>query len=168
MGFFDFFRRSDRRPNPPKPTGPKVEVIDYYSAITFLGQTSYYIYEAPRFSVSGQPQYWTWQPEEFVNAAPGTWQANWNAMYPVFRPYYGMALRGGVDKALLRQIYETVEGHSADEGAVLVNVMNENGLAIRIENGQLVAVRMNSNGTTSRMALTNLAWPDAPTSVRTL
>jgi hypothetical protein len=167
MGFFDMFRR--RPHNPPKPTGPVITAPpDYYAAISFLNQTSYYIYEAPRFSVSGQPQSWTWQPEEFVNAQPGTWQANWNAMYPVFRPFYGMALRGGVDKALLRQIYEVKENHSAEEGATLVNVMHENGLTIRIENGQLVAVRMNSNGTSSRMLLTNLAWPDAPSSVRQL
>ena len=90
--------------------------------------------------MSGQPQDWSWSPKQ-LQALPGDWTGNWNALPPTFRVFYGKALSGGASASLLRQIYEQLEGHSTQAGAELVNVMNENGLVTRIEGGQLVAVQ---------------------------
>ena len=128
-----------------------------------LGQTSFDVYNAPLNSISGQVQNWSWQPRNIKNAQDNTWQANWNALPVVLRPYYGMALQGGVSKQLLREIYEKLEGHSPREGAYLVNVMTENGAYYRIENGQLIFLKKNSDGTMNRTVLANLAWPNAET-----
>lgn len=133
--------------------------------LNVLGQNNFDIYNAPAISNSGSPQSWSWQPRIIKNAQDNTWQANWNALPVVLRPYYGMALCGGVSKQLLRDIYEKLEGHSPQEGANLVNVMNENGVYCRIENGQLVFLKKNSNGTMNRTVLANLAWPNAETKV---
>jgi hypothetical protein len=167
MGMFDFFRRQDRRPNPPRPTGPVSPPVDQVEALAVLGQSSFDVYHAPLLSTSGQPQDWSWSPKPLF-AVPGEWGANWNSMPPVFRVYYGKALAGGASASLLRQIYEQLEGHSSQAGAELVNVTQENGLVMRIEGGQLVAVRMNSNGTQTRTVLATLLYPNAPTRVTRL
>jgi hypothetical protein len=165
MGMFDFFRR--RPPTPPRPTGPVSPPVDQVSALAALGQSSFDVYYAPLLSVSGQPQDWSWSPKQ-LQAAPGDWTGNWNALPPCLRVYYGKALAGGASASLLRQIYEQMEGHSTQAGAELVNVMNENGLVTRIEGGQLVAVRMNANGTQTRTVLASLLYPDATTRVTRL
>jgi hypothetical protein len=167
MGMFDFLRRPDRRPNPPKPTGPVAPPVDQVEALAALGQSSFDTYYAPALSVSGQPQDWSWSPKTMF-AVPGEWGANWNSLPPVFRVYYGKALAGGASAALLRQIYEQLEGHSSQEGANLVNVTTENGLVARIEGGQLVALRMNPGGVQTRTVLATLLYPDAPTKVTRL
>jgi hypothetical protein len=166
MGFFDFFRR--RPPTPPKPTGGREEPVGINTALAVLDQQAIDIYYAPQYSVSGQPQNWSWRPEPITNAQPGSWHANWNALYPFMRPYYGLALAGGADHSLLRLIYEDLEGHTPAEGADLVNKMHENGRVMRIENGQLVNIKKNSNGSTTRTVVANLAYPEAPTSARRL
>jgi hypothetical protein len=163
MGLFD--RRKKRPEAPPQPTEAVKAVSIYTAPPSTVGQSSLDIYAAPAFSVSGQPQNWSWKPKAIPNAKDNTWQANWNAMPPLYRPFYGMALQGGVSKQLLREIYETLEGHTPNEGANLVNVMHENGVYCRIENGELVYLTKNSNGTMNRAVLVTLLWPNAETSV---
>ena len=164
MGFMSFFRNPFQRTQPTPKSQVVVEraPVDLQKAFNVTNQSSFDTYWAPIMSVSGQPQNWSWNPKPLPDALPNSWKANWNAMYPVFRPYYGMALNGGVSKQLLRQIYEELEGHSPEEGAHLVNVMHENGVICKIEGGQLVVYKKNYNGTFTVTPLVNLQYTDAP------
>ena len=167
MGFFDIFRRKPPLRPVHKPTGTVGQPVDLYTAMQVMDQSAPDIWFAPKESISGQPQNWSWRPQVIPNAVPGTWQANWNALPPVLRPAYGVAVvnPSGASWSLCRQIYEQYEGHKPAEGADLINKNTVNFRRFYIENGQLVHVWMNSDGTITRTILANLAYPDAPVDV---
>ena len=158
MGFFSLFSR--KRPTP-RTTGPVSQPVDQVAALNAIGQRSFDVYYAPGGG-------WSWSPPAFPVVEDGTWQANWNALPPVFRAYYGRALMAGVSAELLRQVYQQVEGHSEEEGAQLVRVMAEGGRYSRIEAGQLVYLSKNWDGSMNRTVLADLRWPEAPTYVSSL
>jgi hypothetical protein len=141
--------------------------IDQAAVLAKLGYTNPNVWTAPTQNTQGQQQSLQWSPGDFANTGPGSlssWQQNWNALPPALRVAYGQATGSG---ELLRSIYQN-EGASTQDGANLVNSMSQNGVNYAVQNGQLVQITRNADGTTTRTPMANLLNPQASRKVRSV
>jgi hypothetical protein len=173
--------KSHDRPEAPAPTpdagrrphvnydtspGPVSPPADLATVLRVTEQESTGYYKAPPLSVSGQPQYWIWDPKDIADAPEGSWQANWNALPKFMRPMYGVAVvnPSGASWSLCSQIF-AAEGHSADQAADLVNKNSQNFRRFYVSNGQLWHVWLESDGSQQGTVIADLKYPNAPVNV---